>query len=307
VPLTPATTPFRERPIHTESFVGTAHGGALTRASLLLTALATFLCALFAPPVRADDTTLFGTHSARDSSSPPPAAAPALTTVPSATPASPKTRSPAEEFWALKAQEEKLIAKEMAGTNRRDQSSLETLQKRVGISDTNLQERIESAISAVKNSDRFYAGTFPGKLSSYQSEFIRIEAARNKRIEELEYQTTSRLKSSYQTVQRRALAAKDFETATLAATASNYSIVGRWRQSWDKKLRLVVIFKDGRVWHEDENKGGGWNQESPGVFSIRKDGFFLEEMVFGMTTNGNFPRMEKLCAAPTAECITAGR
>jgi hypothetical protein len=222
------------------------------------------------PPATA--TTLPSQSPAGAKLSPPPAA-PASVSAPA-----PKTLSPVEEFDILKKTEEALFAKEMAIVNRRDKSSLETLQKRIGISDVKLYQQIEAAISAVNNGESFYAEAPSQKrrLSSHAIEFWRIKQERDKRIAETIKNVANRFKSSYQATQRRALAAKDFETAkqaeiaAAAAVTGKYSIVGRWREMQGQR-KIVLIKSNGTVWHEDVNKGGSWHEISPRIFSIGKD------------------------------------
>jgi hypothetical protein len=131
------------------------------------------------------------------------------------TPVASQTRSPAEEFRNLRRTEEQMIAKEMININNRDKSSLELLEKRVGISNIRLQEKIVGALQAVKESRDFGADE-PDKnrkLSAHEKDFWGIKQNRDKRIREMRKNIANRLKSTYQAIFRRAATAKDFGTA----------------------------------------------------------------------------------------------
>jgi hypothetical protein len=187
----------------------------------------------------------------------------------------PKKLTPAEEFDKVKEQEEKTFAKEMSDTNRRDQASLEKLKKGVGISNIKLQEKIAAALEAVKNNADFDAdGLASGrKPTADESEFNRVKQARDKRIEDVRRSVVTRLKSAYLIIQKRALAANDIETAKAVEatllTAERYSIIGRWREQQGEK-KIIIIKKDGTVYHEQGNAVGTWRIPSSKNYSITK-------------------------------------
>jgi hypothetical protein len=170
-----------------------------------------------------------------------------------------QTRTPAEEFVILRESEEKVIAEEMRNINRRDKGSLESLEKRVGISNIKLQEKITNALRAVKNSESFEADEprKNHKLSPHENDFLRIKQDRDKKTEEARRNVTNRLKSSYQSVLRRATAAKDFETAKsieehLASAGPFGPFVGTWQEHGgslikiDSKGQANVSWKGGK-------------------------------------------------------------
>jgi hypothetical protein len=126
-----------------------------------------------------------------------------------------QTQTPAEEFRILRTTEEQMIAKEMVNINYRDKGSLELLEKRVGISNIGLQEKIVEALRAVKESRDFGADApdKSRKFSQHEKDFWGIKQNRDKRIQEMRRNIANRLKSSYQAIFRRAAAARDFKTA----------------------------------------------------------------------------------------------
>jgi hypothetical protein len=181
------------------------------------------------------------------------------------------------EFNTLNKQCDAFFVEFMRPYNHEATNRLESLKSQIGTSDIDLLKRIQDTFDTMANNSSFEVRGLveKKKLTTHERSFVSIKIARDRNIASAQKNASSRSKSAYNELLKRAVAAKEFELAkeiqaqmaVLAPTTS--VVVGNWRECQGSGRR-VVLSKDGTVWHEDGNISGSWKQVSSGVFTITK-------------------------------------
>jgi hypothetical protein len=194
-------------------------------------------------------------------------------------PVAPKAAATAQalrtEFETLNKTGANLFVEAMRSYNRQDTGNLETLKKRVGASDIDLLQKIQDALTAVANNESFEVDGIPGKkLTPNERTLISIQNTRERNLASAQRSVSSRGKSAYDALLKRAIAAGEFELAKeiqakAAVFTQSSSPIGNWRECQGDRRR-VILKGGGAVWHEAGGMGGTWKQVSTGVFTITK-------------------------------------
>jgi hypothetical protein len=168
-----------------------------------------------------------------------------------------------------------LMAESMRSYNRQDTSNLEALKKRVGTSDIELLQKIQEALTSVANNESFEVNGVADekKRTANERALVSIKNTRERNIASAQKSVSSRSKSAYDALVKRAIAANDLELAKEIQTqvlAFSLSPGGNWRECFMGRAR-IVIEANGVVRH-GEGTNGKWRQTSPGVFTITREG-----------------------------------
>jgi hypothetical protein len=187
------------------------------------------------------------------------------------------------EFETLNKKRDALLLEFMRPYNRRDTASLEALKKQVESQDTVLLSEmqtalgeIQTALSAVEQNASIQTKDLTKKKKPTENEraLLAIKLARDRNIAAAQKSASSQTKSSYDSLLRRAIAAKqlefadDIRTQMSAFTPLLSSLEGKWQENFAGH-KDFILNKNGGAWRRYLDTGrSGWRQISPGVFSI---------------------------------------
>jgi hypothetical protein len=201
----------------------------------------------------------------------PPNSTQTLPSPTSPTKENPPAQSLRAEFEALNKKNINLFVESMRSWNRQDMSSLEALKKRLGGKDIELLQKIQSALEAVANNETFDVDGLPKlkKRTANERAFVSIKDSRDRNLASVQKSVSSKSKSAYDALLKRATAANELELAK-EIRAGGLWPVGSWRECFGGKDR-VVLEANGTARHKSGIKGK-WMQNSSGEFTITRGG-----------------------------------